>query len=112
MKNIELENQYVITALKDGDRVFLAVDPHSGGHPYWATYPRNKYDNLSDVMFYYNRDYVSGPVYMKNEVYEVTVAKVETTLIPVDIDSDEIIRQRREEALSKLSEEDRKLLGL
>lgn len=111
---IRLDDYYVVTALEDGNRVYVGFDSASGGYPYWRMFePQRKHENLFSAIKEMKDDvYGIRVAYMQRNVTDIGVAKVSTTLTMIDIESDEVLQQMRQAALDKLTEEEQVILGL
>lgn len=113
MDTVELEVTYVVTAIDKNDgRVYYAIDNHSGGYPYWSTTynSRKEMRTLEDATKAY-KEAVSATGYM-NKVTDVVVGVTRTTISLNEIDNTAITEERKRIALEKLTEDERRLLGL
>ncbi len=110
-KAIELPIKYVITAIEGDKPVFYGIDQHSGGYPYWSSFlsgAKHFKDVVEAVDSLPSRG--RGIDYMTNKVSNIRVGKV--LIEVVDIDDTKITEERKQRALSKLTEDERRLLGL
>lgn len=109
----ELEKKYVLTAISGRDgRVFYALDTQSGGYPYWTEYVQRaeQWDELNKATAAYEQ---STTKYLKSDgITQIKIGVITTTIDLKDIDDPLAIAQRKKAILSKLSEEERKILGV
>lgn len=108
-KTINLPEKYVITATDKGERVYYAIDSHSGGYPYWSTYfgSAKMFETLEKVVA--ARNGATNASYMR-EVTNVDIGVLRLFL--GEVSETKIAEERKRVALSKLTEDERRLLGL
>jgi len=108
----ELPVEYILTAIKGEKRVYYAIDQHSGGYPYWTDWFSTK-ATFSDLAQASNalRGTRKNDSYMSRDVFDIRIATVRTT-IDTNISEEDIIEERKKQALAKLSKDERRLLGL
>lgn len=108
-KTINLPEKYVITAIDKGERVYYAIDSHSGGYPYWSTYfgSAKMFETLEKVVA--ARNGATNASYMR-EVTNVDIGVLRLFL--GEVSETKIAEERKRVALSKLTEDERRLLGL
>lgn len=119
--NLGFSVGYVLTAISSDSnkpgRVFLATDGYSGGYPYWAndihSAERFNPSNASDMtnLLKHYEDTRCGGTYHQGVISQsVRIVNVVVHLEPV-ADSD-IDGQVRQNALNKLSDAEKRALGL
>jgi hypothetical protein len=100
---------YIITGKRSpaGEQNFWAIDNHSGGWPWWSDdfAQAEKFNSISKAL-----RHLSPGGYMLDQAKDLKVVQVNMTL--VDVDSSTIIKMKRDEALAKLTKDDRVVLGL
>lgn len=117
LDTIEQPIQYVVTGIstedrRDGQRMYAAIDSHSGGMPYWSdrmTATSAVTNDIERAMRMYD-DATSG--YMTRNITDVRIAVIRTTLHLDEIDTSYTDNVRREAALGKLTSDEKRLLGL
>lgn len=90
-----LAKDYVISGLKKktGERVYAAIDHHSGGYLYWTT-------SLSQAARY-SEPKLPTDSYLKNDVDEIVVLEVTSTA--EIIRGDDLINIARKKAADKIA---------
>lgn len=110
-KTNDLPVRYIITAIKDDKRVYYGVDSHSGGYPYWASWigGAHEFDKKTHAVRAFEE--VHNPsFYMAKEAHSIQLGELIITL--TTITKEQIVEEKKKEALAKLTEEDKHLLGL
>lgn len=110
---IELPTKYIITALKDGERHYYALDSQSGGYPYWTSFfsSAQPYNSIVDILSAWKEATV-GSYMARDNVTEVQVGRVQTAIEAFVLPIEDIIAARKSAALSKLTDEEKELLDL
>lgn len=107
----ELEKKYVLTGVSEhGARVYYALDPQSGGYPYWTEYVQHaeQWNELNRATAAYESE---ATKYIKSEkVTNIKIGILKTTLDLKDINDPLVLAQRRKAVLAKLTKEDIELL--
>ncbi len=116
-KTIEFDAKYVVTAIStkedytQGQHIYVAHDSHSGGYPYWTTSldmtrPKSTIEEaLRDL-----NEATNG--YMGNQATHIGIGVIRTTITLDEVDDSAIVAERKEIALNKLTEEERRLLNI
>jgi len=112
MNTFEVPTKFVVTALEDGKRVYMDYDANSGGYPYWSglSSAPHTYESLIRALNAY-KDAISTE-YMNSRVTDICIGKLSTIVEIVEVDGEAAVEERRQEALSKLSADDRRVLGI
>lgn len=113
----EVPDKYYVVAIEKSDKhpegqtVFYAIDQQSGGYPYWSNW-MNSAEAFADIEKASRAfdEASGGSSYLSRNVSHVRLVKAVTTLTPVK--DEDIKRKKREAALSKLTDEEKALLGV
>lgn len=92
-----IKEVYLLSAIdKKGERVYFAIDQHSGGYPYWSTYVSSaaEFKSLTQIPDIGRTDY------MRNGVTCIDVLKVVHQATVVE--STEIISRAKAKALAEI----------
>lgn len=119
MNDYLLPARYTVTAIgttddyKKNKRVYVDIDHHSGGYPRWSDSinPRQTFDDITKAIKSY-RSIISPENYMSQGVRDIELVAITTVLEPIDVDGDYVQDLEREAVLAKLSEHEKKVLGL
>lgn len=106
----DLSDTYVVAATNnENERVYYAIDHHSGGYPYWSTSfgHRKEFTKLDAAIRAATFKYDD---YMIRSIHDVRVGVTKTTF--VELDSNTVAEEQKKAALEKLTEDERRLLGL
>lgn len=96
--SIKLSTKYILSAIKaDRSRVFYAIDSHSGGYGYWASYPgaAKEFDSAIKI------DQLSTDDYLRKEVIKIEVLRVETMADIVS--TEEIVSEAKAQAMAEIA---------
>lgn len=100
---INLPTKNVIVAFKENVPVYNAIDHQSGGYPYWTDFASRAHD-FTEISCA-----IRTLVGLQRSKHRY--GNVNTTISLKDITDDEIIDEQRKAALSKLTEDERRVLG-
>jgi hypothetical protein len=116
--SIDLPVKYIIVALTDKGREYYSIDLQSGGYPYWSSFlsGAKTFDFLDDTTSAWKEATRQNGGYMNTRSVDITLCEVQTALVPIRTyigpSKEETIEMARKTALAKLTNEEKKLLGL
>lgn len=97
-KTFTISTAYIMSAIdKAGKRVYYDTDAHSGGYPYWSTYPSSckRFDSLDKIPTF------SGTDYMRRDVVSIEVLEVKYQAKVVQ--TTEIVSEARAKAMAEIA---------
>lgn len=103
-KTFTIQKTYILSALKKtGERVYFDTDDHSGGYPYWSTFPSSakKFDTLEKIPTIGPKDY------MRNDVTAIEVLEVKMQAKVVE--STELVSEAKAKAMAEIAKIEKEL---
>ena len=96
--SIKLKTSFLISGIKpDNSRVYYAIDSHSGGYPYWASYTAaaKEFESATAV------ERLGKDDFMRKEVIKIEVLRVE--LEATVVGTEEMVSEAKAKAMAEIA---------